>query len=69
MTKKERLILALCAVLAAALFLTVFALEASGRTLEELFFDVTENLSREDMSHPDAGDAGGESAAQEGEKA
>ena len=33
MTKKERLILALCAVLAAALFLTVFALEASGRAM------------------------------------
>ena len=27
-------------------------LDASGRSLEELFFEVTENLSREDMSHP-----------------
>ena len=27
-------------------------LDASGRTLEELFFEVTENVSREDMSHP-----------------
>ena len=45
------------------------ALAASGRTLEELFFDVTENLSREDMSHPDAGTAEGEAAAQEGKKA
>ena len=44
-------------------------LDASGRTLEELFFDVTENLSREDMSHPDAGTAEGEAAAQEGKKA
>gem|GEM_PF-5213579 len=44
-------------------------LDASGRTLEELFFDVTENLSREDMSHPDAGAAEGEAAAQEGKKA
>ena len=30
------------------------ALQASGRSLEELFFEVTENLSREDMSHPAA---------------
>ena len=45
------------------------ALAASGRTLEELFFDVTENLSRDDMSHPDAGTAEGEAAAQEGKKA
>ena len=44
-------------------------LDASGRTLEELFFDVTENLSREDMSHPDAGTAEGEAAAQEGKMA
>ena len=44
-------------------------LDASGRTLEELFFDVTENLSREDMSHPDTGTAEGEAAAQEGKKA
>ena len=44
-------------------------LDASGRTLEELFFDVTENLSREDMSHPDAGTAEGEAAAQEVKKA
>ena len=27
-------------------------LDASGKTLEELFFEVTENISREDMSHP-----------------
>ena len=27
-------------------------LAASGKSLEELFFDVTENVSREDMSHP-----------------
>ncbi len=27
-------------------------LERTGRTLEETFFDVTENLSREDMTHP-----------------
>ena len=27
-------------------------LEASGKSLEELFFEVTENVSREDMSHP-----------------
>lgn len=35
-------------------------LAASGKTLEELFFEVTENLSREDMSHPgaDSGEAG-----------
>ena len=33
-------------------------LEASGQTLEELFFDVTENLSREDMSHPAEGSGG-----------
>ena len=45
-------------------------LDASGRTLEELFFDVTENLSREDMSHPGAAAAEGEAAAaQEGKKA
>lgn len=29
-------------------------LEQDGRTLEELFFDVTENLEREDMSHESA---------------
>lgn len=29
-------------------------LEQDGRTLEELFFDVTENLEREDMSHAPA---------------
>ena len=27
-------------------------LESTGRSLEELFFEVTENVSREDMSHP-----------------
>ncbi len=32
-------------------------LEVSGRTLEELFFEVTENLSREDMSHPEGNGA------------
>lgn len=32
-------------------------LERSGKTLEELFFEVTENLSREDMSHPAPADA------------
>ncbi len=35
-------------------------LEASGRTLEELFFDVTENLSKEDMSHPAGAETAGE---------
>jgi len=44
-------------------------LEASGKTLEELFFDVTENLSKEDMSHPagenDDGDAAGKNPAGE----
>ena len=28
-------------------------LESTGKTLEDLFFEVTENISREDMSHPE----------------
>lgn len=32
-------------------------LEAQGRTLEELFFDVTEGVGREDMAHKETGDA------------
>ena len=28
-------------------------LEKTGRSLEEVFFDVTENLSHKDMSHPE----------------
>ena len=32
-------------------------LENAGKTLEELFFEVTENLTREDVSHPDAAEA------------
>jgi len=34
-------------------------LDASGRTLEEVFFEVTEGVEREDMAHP-AGEAAGE---------
>ena len=45
------------------------ALAASGRTLEELFFDVTENLSREDMSHPDAAAADDAESGGKGETA
>ena len=44
-------------------------LDASGRTLEELFFDVTENLSREDMSHPDAAAADDAESGGKGETA
>jgi len=32
-------------------------LEQDGRTLEELFFDVTEGVHRDDMTHPDAAEA------------
>ena len=31
-------------------------LENAGKSLEELFFEVTENLTREDVSHPDKGE-------------
>ena len=44
-------------------------LDASGRTLEELFFDVTENLSREDMFHPDAAAADDAESGGKGETA
>lgn len=46
-------------------------LDASGRTLEELFFEVTENVSREDMSHPGEGDVseGGSAGAGRAETA
>ena len=32
-------------------------LENAGKSLEELFFEVTENLTREDVSHPDKNEA------------
>ncbi|MBQ4425249.1 MAG: ABC transporter ATP-binding protein [Lachnospiraceae bacterium] len=38
-------------------------LSRRGESLEELFFEVTENLSREDMSHPEPSDAEEEAQA------